>query len=300
MKSRLFTLVVIAILLTSNAIQAKSKVLLRLNLQKGATYEMTMALNNLMDQEMMGQKMKMDQKMTMIISYQVLDVLPNSNFLIEYSLLKMKMDMNVNGQLISMDSEGTDESNPVAGLLKNMAKVKIKMEMTPRGAVEKVEGLDQYASALGNNPQMAQAMQMFMNEKNFGSFVGQTFNYFPENKVEKGGKWTASFKLPALMNMETIMNFEVASIGKDQVILNVSSDINMDTPIEQGGMKINLKMTGTQTGTMTVDSGDGWLRQSDLNQKIDMTMKMKNPQTNEDMEIPMVMNAITKITVIKK
>lgn len=300
MKTRLLTLIVIVILLTTSAIQAASKVLLRLNLQKGTTYEMTMASTNLIDQEMMGQKMKIDQKMNMDFLYQVLDILPNKNFMIEYSLQRMKMDMNVNGQEINFDSESPDQSNPGNKSLNDLVKIKIKFELTPKGMVERVEGLDLYAKELGGNPQMAQSMAMFMNDKNFGSFIGQTFSYFPENEVEKGEKWTASFSLPSMMNMETIMNFEVAAIEKDQVSLNVTSDVNMEMPIEQGGMKMNMKTTGTQTGTMIIDSNDGWVRQSDLTQKFDVNMKMKNPQSGEDMEIPMVLNAVTKITVNKK
>jgi len=102
------------------------------------------------------------------------------------------------------------------------------------------------------------------------------------------------------MNMETTLNFEVASMDKHETVLNVVSDVNMDSPVEQSGMKMNMKMKGTQTGTMTIDTRDGWFRTSDLNQKFDMKLKMKNPQSGEDMEIPIVVNSVTKMTVIKK
>ena len=62
MKTNLLTLFLGIILISANVVQAKSKVLLRLNLQKGTTYEMTMAMINNMDQDMMGKKMKIDQK----------------------------------------------------------------------------------------------------------------------------------------------------------------------------------------------------------------------------------------------
>lgn len=299
MKTKLFTLLAISVLLICNSFQAHSKVLIRLNLQKGNTYEMTMASNNIIDQEMMGQKIKIDQKMNMVFSYHVLDILPNHNFLIEYSIVKMKLDMNMNGQEMTLDSESTDENNPMNEVFKGLNSMKLKIELTPLAQVERVEGLEEYTKTLSGNPQMAQTMQMFTDETNFKSFISQAFSYFPEKEVGKGDKWTSSFKLPAMMNMETIMNFEVAAIEKDQISLNYTSDVNIDTPIEQGGMKMNMKMTGKQDGTMTIDTKDGWIRQSDLTQKFDMTMKMKNPQSGEDMEIPMMMNSVTKITVNK-
>jgi len=300
MKTKLISLLLISTFLFASSLQAKSKVMLRLNLQKGTTYEMTMATNNLIDQEMMGQKMKMDQKMEMGFSYQVLDVLPNKNFQIEYSMLRMNLNMNINGQDVNMDSESTDESNPMNKALKDLVNIKIKLELTPKGSIENVEGMDQYEKKLAGNQQMAQSMQMFLNKDNFGSFVAQTFNYFPEEEVEIGTKWTSTFKLPSMMNMETTMNFEVASIEKENLLLNVTSDVNMEMPIEQNGMKIDMKMTGTQNGTMSINPKDGWVRESNLIQKFDMNMKMKNPQSGEDMEIPMLMNAVTKITVVKK
>lgn len=299
MKTRLLALLMVSFLLAANSLQAK-KVMLRLNLKKGTIYEMTTAMTNNIDQEMMGQKIKMDQKIDMAMSFQVLDILPNKNFLIEYSFLKMKLGMNMNGQQMTFDSESSDENDPASKILKVLSSVKLKIEMDPRGQTQKVEGLESFAKELAGNPQMAQAMQMFTDENSFKSYVGQTFNYFPEAEVEMGSKWTASFKLPALMNMETSMNFEVAAIEKSLVTLNVTSDVNLDSPIEQGGMKMNIKMTGTQNGSMIIDTTDGWLSSSDLAQKFDMKMKMKNPQTGEDMEIPMLMNSVATITVVRK
>lgn len=299
MKTKLLSLSIIAFLLLANVFQASSKVLLRLKLLKGTTYEMTMTSTNLIDQEMMGQKMKIDQKMEMVLSYKVLDVLPNKNFLIEYSLLKMKLKMNINGQEMNIDSDSPD-NNPNNASLKGLISNKLKLEINPKGQVQRIEGLEEYTKTLAGNQQMSMTMQMFKDENSLKSFIGQSFNYFPEKKIKKGDKWTSSFQIPTLMNMEAKMNFEVASIVKNMLSLNVISDINIDTPVEQSGHKINVKATGNQSGTMNIDTDDGWLRLSDLSQKFDMKMKMKNPQTGEEMEIPMVLNSVTKLTVVKK
>jgi hypothetical protein len=300
MKTTRYLLVFFTLLLSIITVQAKSNVLLRLNLVKGTVYEMTMISDNLIDQDMMGQKMKLEQKMEMVLIYQVLDVLPNQNFKIEHSVQSMKMIMNVNGQEIILDSGSTDESNQMNKPLKDLVNVKVQFEMTPRGSVEKIEGLEQFAKELSGNPQMAQSMQMFLNDDNFGNFVGQTFNYFPEEAIEEGKIWTSSFKLPAAMNMDIMMEYEAAAIEKESVLLNVNSDVDMDTPIEQNGMKIDMKMIGNMSGTMKINPQDGWVTGSELDQKFNMNMKMKNPQNGEDLEIPMSVNGKTTITVVKK
>lgn len=299
MKTKHFTLALIAILLSFYTVQAKSKVLLRLNLKKGTTYETTMTTNTLIDQEVMGQQMKITQYMEMVISYHVLDVLSNNNFKMDYTFDKIKLSNLVNGQEIVMDSDGSQD-NPINKVFKDMVGYKIEVEMTPRGKVEQVKGLDQFVQKMAGNPQITQSMQMFSSDQSFESFIDQTFNYFPEEAVKEGSKWTSSFDLPSLMNMEIAINFEVASITDDDVLLSVASDIDMNMPIEQSNMKMDMKMTGTQNGTMTVDTNDGWVRKSNLKQTFDINMKMINPQTGEDMEIPMKMESTIKMTVDKK
>lgn len=299
MRTKLISLILFVILFVVNSSEAASKVLLRLNLQKGTTYEMTMVSTNQIDQEMMGQKMKIDQNIEMVFSYTVLDILPDKNFLIEYTFQRMKMKMNMSGQEFNMDSESAD-SNPMNAPLKDLLSLKLKMILNPKGEVIKVEGLEEYAQKLSGNQQMAQAMQMFTDEENFKSFFAQTFNYFPENEVAVGDQWKSTIKTPALMNTEITMVFEVAAIENNQVYLNVAAVVDMETPIEQMGMKMNVKMAGKQSGKMTIGATDGWLTSSDLIQKFDMNMKMKNPQSGEDMEIPMVLNSVAKISAVKK
>lgn len=296
MKRNHIVLFIITILLATNVVQAESKVLFRLDLQKGTVYEMTTLTNNSINQEMMGQKIKIDQEMEMVLSYHVLDVLPNKNFMIEYSVLKMKVNMIVNGQETKLNSESSDANDPMINAVKSIPK--LKLEINPKGLVEKVEGFE--VKNLTQDPRMSQFLEMFMNDKSFKTFIGQMFNYFPDNEVEKGDKWTSSFQMPSMMNMETTMNYEVADISNGQIALFVLSNVDIATPIEQAGMKVDMKMTGTQTGNMLIDLEDGIVRSSEINQKFDVNMKMKNPQSGEDMEIPMNVFSVVKITGIRK
>ena len=299
MKTKLITLFIVAILFVANAVGAAPKVQLRLNLQKGTTYEMKMNSINQIDQEMMGQKVKIDQKIEMVFAYTVLDVLPDKNFLVEYSLQSMKLHMNMNGQEMNVDSESAD-SNPMNNAIKDLLSLKLKLTLNPKGQVEKVDGLDEYVQKISGNQQVAQAMKMYTDEDSFKSFFAQTFNYFPENEVSVGDQWKSVVKTPELMNVEIAMIFEVAAIENNQIYLNFKSIVDMETPVEQMGMKMNVKMAGNQSGKITVNSTDGWISTADQIQKFDLKIKMKNPQSGEDMDIPMVINSVTNIVGGKK
>lgn len=298
MKTRHITLIVAFLFIAFQTIGAKPKVLLRLNLEKDAQYQMTMTSDNSIDQEMNGQQIKVQQKMIMGMAYKVLDVLPDKNYVIEYSINKMKMDMEVNGQKMTIDSEGTDD-DPNTKNIKDITAAKLKLTITPQGKVLSVEGIEEYMSKINSNPQMAQALTMFANEDNFKSSFGQYFSVYPDNEVEVGNKWDIPLKMPAMMNMEMNMHYNVKDISDDQIVLGVNSEVNMDSPIKNNGMEIQMKAIGTQTGTMKVDRKSGMAGTADINQKFDMNMKFKNPQSGEDMEIPMIMNAVTKISVVK-
>jgi len=299
MKTKLIALCIITFLVASLSAGAANKVNLRLNLQKGRSYEMKMSSANQIDQEMMGQKVNINQKIDMVFNYVILDVLADKNALIEYSFQSMKMHMNMNGQEMNMDSESSD-GNPVNSAIKNLLLQKLKLTVNPKGEIVKVEGLEEYTKKLSGNQQLAQAMKMFADENSFKAFFAQIFNYIPEKEITVGDQWQSVVKMPELMDVGITMAFEVTAIENDQVNLNFKSIVDSETPVEQMGMKMNVKINGTQNGKMTINTLDGWILSSDLNQLFNMKIKMKNPQSGEDMEIPMVTNSVTNIVCVKK
>lgn len=295
-KTRILTILVATIVLFSLQLSAKTS--LRLNLVKGTVYEMTMSMNMNMNQEMMGQQMKIEQKMLTVLDYKVADVLASKNFVIEYSVAQVKIDASANGQQMSMDSQ--TGSDPASEKLKAMVGQVIKMEVTPAGKVEKVEGLEAFISKIGDDKMMGQMVPMFSSDEGFKSFVGQTFSYIPEGEVEQGAKWSSKAQLTAAMNLDMQVDYELASISGKELNLNVTSTFGGTKQIEQMGMKMDVQIDGTQAGTMIVDATDGWMKSQNLNQNIKMVMKMKNPQTGDDMSIPMDMKSVIETKSVKK
>lgn len=292
-------LVILSLFFTISS-QAQKKKLLRFKLEKGSVYEMVMNMNNNMDQEMMGQQVKMDQQMEMITIMTVEDVLPNNNFLINYHYKSIKMDMDVMGNSMTFDSENEEESTSSLKALKNLTKTKLKLEFTPLGKVISIDGFDSFNDVFAENFELKEMFKMISSEKAFKSSFGQTFNYFPEEKVTVGDSWSTSQKIEEPMSMNIDMHFTVSDIQKHNVFLDMDSDIDSNTTMEQNGMSIDMEMKGKQNGTLTINSKDGMLNASAMKQDLSILMKMKNPQTNEDIEMPIKMHATIKTTVSKK
>ena len=296
MKTKLITLFLISILFNSIGLQAKSKVDLKLKFKKGAAYEMTTVLNSVTEQVMNGTKMKVDQKMETGFSFQVLDIYANKNFLVEYSIRKMKIYVNMNGQERSFDSETNNGDNSMTDMLNSLPK--IKLEVTPLGKIIRVEEID-LSTLVGENLMM-QFMHVFLGNRSLEVYMGQMFNYFPEASVGEGDKWSTTVRLANLMNLESLMNYEVIAHEKGLMTLKVTSEENSSSPIEKDGIAIEMKKIGKQSGTMTIDTKDGWIRSSELAQKFNLNMKMKDPKTQLDTEIPISSDTVFKISVVKK
>lgn len=259
---------------------------------------MTMSMTMNMNQEMMGQQMKIDQKMITQINYKVADVLPNKNYQIEYSVAQIKIDASAMGQQMSMDTQ--TGGNAASEKLKTMVGQVIKMEVTPAGKIEKVEGIEAFISKVAGDKMMEQMVPMFSSDEGFKSYVGQTFSYIPENEIEQGSKWSSKSKLTAADNLDIQVDYEVASISGKDVNLNISSTFTGTKQIEQMGMKMDMQVDGNQTGTIVVDSADGWVTSQTLNQNIKMNMKMKNPTTGDDMNIPIEIKSVIETKSVKK
>ncbi len=300
MKLKTTTLLIVVIsLLATSTVQAKTKKLLRFNLKKGSVYEMVIDMDNIVDQEMMGQQIKLNLQMKMVMLVTINDLLPNNNYLISYNYKSIKMEMDAMGNLMSYDSDDPNESNPALSNLKKLTNIDLMLEITPKGKVTNVKGFENFSSTFSDNPQMKEVLKMFSDEESFKSSFMQTFNYFPEEKVSVGDTWENSLKMETLMNMDIKMQFKLTDIKKKRVFLNVDSDVDAESKIEQNGMNIDMDVAGSQGGNMTINSKDGMLISSNVEQELNLLMKMKNPQSDENMEIPMKINSTVKVNVSK-
>ncbi|TKG91065.1 hypothetical protein EYV94_21915 [Puteibacter caeruleilacunae] len=281
---------------------AAKKVKIKLDLKEGTTYEYSTIMHNTLNQAIMGQQVNMDQNMIMNFNMAVNQKLDNGNFEVIINYDKLILNMDINGQKINFDTSSESGDPKFNDALKGILAAKFTMEITPEGKPVRVSGFETMSKALKGNPQMQQSLQMLSNEESFKKYMSQTFNYFPQGKVRIGDEWDLAYELPMMMKMNVDMHFKLEKIRRKDVILDVNSKINIapDTQIEQQGMKMNIKLTGDQQGNMVINKKDGMLDSSEMIQDIKMTMITKNPQTNEEIKIPMNIKSDIKMTVTRK
>ena len=290
-KTVLFTL----ILLASTNINAQ-KADVKLSLNKGDVYNFRMEMNNIINQEVMGVKMAIEQNINTVMTFEVNDVLGNGNYMVEQTYKRVIMDMTSNGQNMSFDTDIDDASSPLS-VINKLKEVSIKYELSPKGDISNITGYDELLNSL-SGAQQTKILSGILNKDNLSNF----FSYIPDEKMELGGSYTNTVKMKDVMGIEVTTKYVVEDISSNKVILKLSSDIefNPEDTIEQAGIKMKMKGEGIQVGSNEINLNTGMLNSGFTKQNIDMNITMKNPQTNEDMSIQMKIDTKIKVTVIKQ
>ncbi len=294
MKLKLIGYFVLLSLLSFNLSAQKADVVLKL--KAGDVYTVQMDMINAINQEMMGQKIQMDQKMMMTLDMRVIEKLSGGNYKMEQQYSRIRMNMTAMGQNIDIDTEG--ERNEKNDILHKMKEITFGYEVSPKGEISNVTGYEKLVSIMGNNPQAAQMLKGIANEEMVKNF----FQYIPQNKVKVGDVFSSTVKMQAAMGVEVETKYTVEKITKQQMDLNVSSDFSFspDNPMVQNGMSIKMNGSGVQKGDFAVNLKDGMPTISTLTQDMEMNMSFENPQSGEDMTIPMKLKSDVKTSVTKK
>jgi len=292
---RILNLCLLTLVLSASVSIYAQKTDIRLKLKKGDVYLMKTRMNNVVDQDMMGMKIKVDQNVTTETVLKVTDVLANGNYIVEQTYKRLAIDMNTNGQKLSYDTDVEDASSPLA-LLKNLKDATIKYELTPKGEISNISGLNELLT--GMNPQQAKMVSGIADKDKMAS----TFSYIPKDKVKPGDTFTKSIKLKEVMGIVVDTKYTVEKITPAEAAIRLDSDMKFSpsNPVEQNGITMKMNGTGTQNGTYLIDMKTGMPNSAKTTQDIDMTVSMKNPQTGKDMAIPMKIKSDVDLTVTKE
>ena len=269
---------------------------IKLNLKEGDSYLFKMAMNNVVNQDMMGMKVQVDQNMTTETGFNVIGIAENGNYLVKQTYKRVVMDISTNGQKMHFDSDAEDAAESPLSSIKKIVGVTLTYELSPKGDVSNVKGIDKLLQ------DMAPAQAKMLSEIADKDKLSNIFSYMPKEKVTTGDSYTKTVKLKEVMGIEVETKYTIESINTEKASIKLHSDIefNPDKPIEQDGMKMKMEGKGTQSGVYQVNLKTGMADSAKTEQDLDMTIRMKNPQTGKDMSIPMKMTSIIRFTVIKE
>ncbi len=274
----------------------------------GDQYTWEQSTKQTIKQSVMGMEQVVDNQYVGAFQLRVTE-LTKTGAKIEASYTKLKnATKSPMGETV-MDSDGSQETteNKVFKALTNKP---FFIFMDKRGQIEKLEGVDNLWSGLGElglddatQNAMKQSLQQFMSESSLKSTFEQVLITYPEKSVAKGDAWSHTTEMP--MNMSVKNTWSVAEVSAstadltgDGVYTTSDSDKTMDLP---GGLKAKTALSGKQAMKSKIDVKSGWPTKMDILSELKGTMTLlAGGMIPEDMEVPMEIVSETTYTITKK
>ncbi len=257
-------------------------VTLKFNPANGSRYDVSSTNNFSIKQTVMGQQIDMKFANTVNMRYDITDAGANKNLNLSYDSAKMSFQFM--GQETVINSESADTANAANKMFRSIHGKKVNVLIAPDGTVKQAEGFDALtkgmATAGGETQKMADEL---FSEATVKSLLEQSFKMYPEGPVSPGSTWASDIQIEKPYKLILRNNYTLKKIAGGKSLISVAGKIDTQgfTKMQQQGMEMEINMTGTVTGTITMDNASGITDVSELRQQVNGTVKIQG------MEVPM-------------
>ena len=286
-------LVLAGLFLISGLTMASAQIKLSFNPEKGKKYEYQQEMIQNLKQSVMGQEIPMETEMSTTYLMEIKDKTPQETqaqftyqdfvFIVSSPMMKMMYDSK------NPTENPSEMDQMLSKMFSKMIGQSIMVVIAPNGSVKSVTGMDAIFENMINSvnsagqpaAQMAaQLKQQFSDVAQKNSFE-QLTRIYPPNAVKVGDSWNVENTMAvANMNSHTNMKYTLKEVKKNIATIAVEGDVEM-TP----GMGVEGKLSGTQAGTMQVDTKTGLTVSGETTQNIKGTIKAQGMDVQMDMNM---------------
>ena len=257
-KKHLTPMLLVFIGLATLSFMAKDGVTLRLRPQQDKTYTLTSKANMMMMMEVQGQTMNMSQNMETRQSFTAKET-SETQSVFETQIEAVKMSISQMGMKMEYYSEQPEKTSPMlAGQTQEIEKhLKKPTNIT--------------YDALGH---VADSVELEMSQ------LGAAIVELPEEELTVGSTWTFNKSQNISgTEMNTKMTYTVTAISKKSVDVDIAGNVE------------STEVSGTFTGTASINPQTGLIIQSSTKSNISMTLN------EQGMSIPMTVVGNTTVEV---
>ncbi len=260
---------------------------LKFNPQSGVSYKFTSKLTQVIAQEMMGQKVNMEQKMGFEYLFKIIDAPAGGDASIEVTYSRITLDVDNEMMKIHFDSDNIkpeDNDNAMVAVFSALKGVQYNMVVGQDGSVKKMEGLEKMISQMVESlgavsklseaeiEEMHQTMKNEYSEEKLRNQMENTFRIFPPKDVGVGDKWTLNKKIDGIVPIDSETHYQLKSLDESFAIIDMESEFDTKEEVDIQGMKAKLK--GKQSGFFKVDKESGFIMESTMDQEFSGNMEM--------------------------
>lgn len=250
---------------------------LRFKMKEGNSYEYVMSVD--IDQEVMGQKNKVVVGTTFTM---VPTGSQDSTQTVKATYDRFALNMDAAGMSMEIDTEkpvsatdGDLEQNPMLMVQRLFSAIKGKsfsFEVNENGELTSVSGVQELLNAIVDSAglpeemkaQMLASMEDQFSEQAIKDQFSTFFSAFANRKVKVGDTWDLTTETKGRMGGKFDNTYIVKAIEGKNVTLGVNTKVT-GTQAES--------LSGTQTGTMVIDTDLGMIKTGEMNQDLKMSMQ---------------------------
>ena len=259
---RITPVMLVLVALTTLSFMAKDGVTLRLRPLQGKTYTITTKANSMMMMEVQGQTMNMSQNVETRQTFTANET-NEAHSVFETQIEAVKMSVSQMGMKFEYDSEHPEKASPMlAGQTQELEKY-LKKPVTITYDV------------MGN---VLDSLEFEMSQ------LGAAINELPEEELAVGSIWTFNkTQNVGGAEIKANMTYTVTAISKKSVDVDIAGTVESDVASNE--------MSGTYTGTASINPQTGIVIQSSMKSNISMTIN------EQGMSIPMTIVGNTTVEV---
>lgn len=274
---KLFLLFPLTALLILPAFRTDKSIILRLNLKEGETYLYHSFYKQNITSEAAGNSTDIKTNMESDMNMKVAAKYETDSTLLEVTYGKIMVHIVAPKKEITIDSRDTAGAvnKQIRKYLDAIQKNPILLKTNSLGQILEIRGLDILRSETENgNSAMQKVTDKLFSEKNIRNNFSN-LDIYPEKPVSVGDHWEKTTSLENIVSLDNHTTFTVKEIQPKNVILDVYSRItSFKDSATINGMTLPAHVTGTQSGTYTVERSTGLVSNAALDQKIDITLTM--------------------------
>jgi hypothetical protein len=301
-----------AIFLNSSSI-AENPVKPELNLVPGEKYKCTMEMSKRVKQTIEGEEQIMEQSLIIVWDYNILKKNDAGEYSISAEYSRIKSSQKFGMQTVEFDSDDPSEYiDPSMIGYKALVGMELKMDMTPRGKVERLSGFEEIIDKIIDDLKIPESPQrdeiikgirsQFGDEAMRQSFEQMTV-FYPDRPVDIGDSWNSDFSMdvgfPMLVESDYTMLSRKGGIADIDVVSTVRSSPGSEG-IDMGLFSLIYDIEGSQKGLIKLDESSGLPVRSDIEQSFSGTVSVSETDDLEERSWPISAEGRVVITFEKQ
>ena len=287
----------VGLCLVSSLITVSAQINLSFNPEMGKKYEYQVEMVQNVKQNVMGQEIPVETEMSstylMEIKNKTAQEIHVQFTYSDFTFLVSSSMMNSRYNSKKPTENPSEMDKMFEKIFSTLIDKPFMVVFAPNGSVKSVTGMEAIiknmldaVSADGQlGEQMGAQMSQQFNDEAMKSMFAQSFYFYPDKDVKIGDSWDVKNSISMnSLNFNINTNNTLKGINTNMATIEVKGDIDLDME--------GSKLTGKQTGAMTVDTATGIPTTSDISQNMSGSIKAQG------MEIQMEM--ITKVKTSAK